>query len=190
MPATSGAAGQSAEEYIDRHRVAVYLQDALALLLAAKPDAPLEFLADYYRRVRRGEHVAHRSFAYVNATHRNRRSFIRLFSITFGDVEAAAAAAAAAEKSDEVSGGGHRGALPPALTFADFLALQRLLCPDFPAHFCEDAAKCLTTGGALGHVLPLGRFLPLFRLLFYYAEFLGLVRDTGPNPKSETITPC
>eukprot|EP01052_Picozoa_sp_SAG31_P029091 SAG31_NODE_2865_length_4981_cov_4.988529_7_plen_121_part_00 len=110
-PLMSGTPQQSGKEYLERHRVAVYLRDAISLLLATKPDRPIDFLANYYRQLRRGEHVAHRNFEYVNSTPQNRRCFIRLFSNTFADVETCQLGplSAAAE-----------------LTFADYLALQQV----------------------------------------------------------------
>ena len=104
-----------AEEYLERHDVRTYLHDALALLLVHRPDKPLEFLAEYYRRARRGENVRNREFKYVNSTPRNRLAYLALFRRTYAKL---------AERSD--------------LTFLDYLELQRVLCPDFSSQFCED----------------------------------------------------
>ena len=52
--------GLSDIQHLDRAQVRFYLQDALALLLATTPPRPLDFLADYFRRVRRGENVVYR----------------------------------------------------------------------------------------------------------------------------------
>lgn len=58
------------------------------------------------------------------------------------------------------------------LSFLDYLELQRVVCPDFSAQFCEDVAKCLTTTGSLSNTLGFQPFLSMFQLLFYYSEFM------------------
>ena len=138
-----------ADDYLDRFHLRPYLQDALALVLVHRPEQPLQFLQEYYRRVRHGENVRNREFKYINATPRNRLAYLALFRRTYASL---------AERDD--------------LTFLDYLELQRLLCPDFSSQFCEDVAKCLTTTGSLSNTLGFQPFLSMFQLLFYFSEFM------------------
>ena len=138
-----------ADDYLDRFHLRPYLQDALALVLVHRPEQPLQFLQEYYRRVRNGENVRNREFKYINATPRNRLAYLDLFRRTYVSL---------AERDD--------------LTFLDYLELQRLLCPDFSSQFCEDVAKCLTTTGSLSNTLGFQSFLSMFQLLFYFSEFM------------------
>lgn len=138
-----------ADEYLERFHLQPYLKDALALVLVHRPEQPLKFLAEYYRRVRNGENVRNREFKYINATPRNRLAYLDLFRHTYASL---------ADRAD--------------LTFLDYLELQRLLCPDFSSQFCEDVAKCLTTTGSLSNTLAFQPFLSMFQLLFYYSEFM------------------
>ncbi len=138
-----------ADDYLERFHLQPYLQDALALVLVHRPEQPLQFLAEYYRRVRHGENVRNREFKYINATPRNRLAYLDLFRQTYSSL---------ADRAD--------------LTFLDYLELQRLLCPDFSSQFSEDVAKCLTTTGSLSNTLAFQPFLSMFQLLFYYSEFM------------------
>jgi hypothetical protein len=142
-------AALDADAYLDRFHVRAYMQDALALLLVHRPEQPLPFLAEYYRRVRHGDNVRNREFRYVNSTPRNRLAYLTAFRRTYANLS---------ERTD--------------LSFLDYLELQRLLCPDFSSQFCEDVAKCLTTTGALSNALGFQPFLSMFQLLFYYSEFM------------------
>ena len=47
----------SSAEYLERHQIAFYLRDVISLLLRAKDDRPLEFIADYFSEVLNGTHV-------------------------------------------------------------------------------------------------------------------------------------
>ena len=104
----------------ERTGVAAYLRDAVGMLLASRTHEPLEFMDGYFQSVLRGDNVLMRNFAYVNATTRNRLSFIVAMQETFGDCEW----------------------LEPIAPL-DYLELLRQLCPDFPRPLVSAAAAAV-----------------------------------------------
>ena len=65
--------------YLLQHDFDVYLRDVIQLVLNRRDDRPLDLIYDYFKSVTRGNHVISRDFKYINATPRNRASFVRNF---------------------------------------------------------------------------------------------------------------
>ena len=104
----------------ERTGVAAYLRDAVGMLLVSRTNEPLGFMDGYFQSVLRGDNVLMRNFAYVNATTRNRLSFIVAMQETFGDCE-----------------------WPEPIAPQDYLELLRQLCPDFPRPLVNAAAAAV-----------------------------------------------
>ncbi|CAN0238425.1 unnamed protein product, partial [Laminaria digitata] len=64
-------AGTNAEDYVDNPELRVYVEDALRLVLAARPERPLDLIDNYFKSVLRQDNVVGREYAYVSATMRN-----------------------------------------------------------------------------------------------------------------------
>ena len=58
--------------YLQKHEVAFYLRDVTALLLRARDDHPLDFIAEYFSGVLNGTNVLLREYAYLSRCLRDR----------------------------------------------------------------------------------------------------------------------
>jgi hypothetical protein len=96
--------------------MALYLRDVVRLLLANRTERPLEFIHQYFRGVLNGNNVVLREFAYVNASSRNRLSFIMNFEEAYK---------------------GSTWTEP--ITADDYHQLMKLICPDFPLSLVKRA---------------------------------------------------
>lgn len=56
--------------------MAIYLQDAIKIILDRKDDKPLDLLNEYFNTTLKGEHILLREYAFVSATQLNRKSFL------------------------------------------------------------------------------------------------------------------
>eukprot|EP00741_Cyanophora_paradoxa_P017351 tig00020961_g16761.t1 len=138
-------------DYLRRHGIEYFLQDAIQQLLAAASERPLDFLAEYFGRVARGQHVYGRPFAFIAANARNRDAFITLLTDTFMGLDA-----------------------QTILTTAD---LHSLVCslstPDFPP---GPVSEAVTVAQLSSPDISFPSFLRAFRIGFVYSDFL---RDAG-----------
>ena len=78
---------RSSIDYLKDLHAEFYLNDALALLLKARPERPLEFLHDHFTAVRAQQHVVSRDFTFINATTHNRVSFLKSCRQAFGHID-------------------------------------------------------------------------------------------------------
>ena len=78
---------RSSIDYLKDLNAEFYLNDALALLLKARPERPLEFLHDHFTAVRAQQHVVSRDFTFINATTHNRVSFLKSCRQAFGHID-------------------------------------------------------------------------------------------------------
>ncbi|XXQ38198.1 Centriolar satellite-associated tubulin polyglutamylase complex regulator 1 [Plasmodiophora brassicae] len=153
----------SADEYLAAHNVVDYVDDAIRLLAESGDSAPLDFLAAYFTNVLSGDNVIFRNFAYVQATPRNRRSFIRHVRDTFQRFDA-----------------------NEPTTVASLHQLLCLLCPDYPI----DYVRCAYRIGAVRQrapaddddaqvpgALPFAHFSLHAFLFLYFAEFVRLAAE-------------
>lgn len=136
-------------EYLERHDVPFYLTDVISLLLQARDDHPLEFIAEYFSEVLNGKSVLQREFDYVNQTANNRWAFIMSAREVFTDFDCA-----------------------QLMSSSEYLQLLRLVCPDFPDWLVQDATRlCGREAGP--HTL--GCLLQTTYARLFYAEFLRWV---------------
>ncbi|CAM9729255.1 unnamed protein product [Ectocarpus sp. 4 AP-2014] len=121
--------GITAQDFLENPELKVYVEDALRLVLAARPEKPLDLIHDYLERVLSQDNVVGREYAYVNATTRNRRAFVRAVHEMF--VEPGNGAAAGTEGGFEQK---------------DVVHLFGLVCPDFPEEIVIRVARILSEG--------------------------------------------
>ncbi|CAM9312474.1 unnamed protein product [Hapterophycus canaliculatus] len=140
--------GITAQDFLENPELKVYVEDALRLVLAARPERPLEIINDYLQSVLDQENVVGREFAYVNATMRNRQAFVRAVHNVF--VEPGHGVA--------VDGGPERRSLTEGIGFEqmDVVHLLGLVCPDFPENIVTRAsttpvARILSEGSGHSH---------------------------------------
>ena len=108
----------SAHEYLEQHNVPFYLRDVVSLLLQARDERPLDFIAEYFCEVMHGRHVLCREFSFVNQSAHNRWAFITSLREACAGMDGA-----------------------QLLGCGELLQLLRLLCSDFPSALARDACK-------------------------------------------------
>ena len=62
---------------MDQQKMAIYMQDAIKIILDRKDEKPVELLNEYFNTTLKGEHVLLREYAFVSATSLNRKSFLQ-----------------------------------------------------------------------------------------------------------------
>ena len=70
---------------ISQEDLSTYFTDVVQLLLQVRDETPIEYMANYFRRVLTGEHVVGREYNYISATAWNRRSFVFACHNAFGN---------------------------------------------------------------------------------------------------------
>eukprot|EP00904_Undaria_pinnatifida_P003428 jgi/Undpi1/13086/HiC_scaffold_8.g02748.m1 len=154
--------GTNTQHYIENPELKVYVEDAIRLVLAARPERPLDLIDSYLQSVLGQDNVVGREYAYVNATMRNRRAFVRAVHEVFvgggvgGSDSCPAVGDDGASRSEGVG-------VEPGGGFAqkDVVHLLGLVCPDFPEElvaqeFFEDA-RALFGSSAFGVQVDTGR---------------------------------
>ncbi|KAJ3187997.1 hypothetical protein HDU85_006390 [Gaertneriomyces sp. JEL0708] len=104
------------QEYLEKHSIGVYVEDAISRLLADRPAKPYKFLSDYFDSVLRGTNTILREYEYVKACRRNRLTFIKRLSESL-----------------------NHSAGPFSAT--EFHHLVELVCPDFPGALVEKGVE-------------------------------------------------
>lgn len=144
----------SAEGYLAKHNVLVYLEDAVSQLLEHKEDNPkvnpAKFFYDYFTSVHHGNHTMFREYNYIRSTPHNRSAFIRTFWKCYKHI-------------------GKNGDL---LNVKEYHALLCLLCPDFPFDLVQKTARIILMDDAMDCLMSFSDFLYAFQLQLYYEEFL------------------
>ncbi|KAJ1485147.1 hypothetical protein T484DRAFT_2458805 [Baffinella frigidus] len=150
----------SPQQYLERYHIQTYLADAVLMVMDSRDERPLEATLKYFNSVLQGSHVVLREFEYVNATPRNRMSFVRIF------VE------------------DNRGVVAESeITVDDHLQLVMLLCNDFPPSIHQEAASLMAANGESGFLF--GRVSAYFQVLFVFAEFMAAVRRVLTGTSAE-----
>ncbi|XP_071505130.1 centriolar satellite-associated tubulin polyglutamylase complex regulator 1-like [Diadema antillarum] len=161
----------SPEEYLERHHVLTYLEDAVTQLLEFKEDQPKVdpaiFLQEYFTSILNGSHVLYREYDYIRSTPHNRASFVRLFWRCFSYI-------------------GKQGDL---LTVREYHSLLNLLCPDFPLEPVHRTARIIFLEDAMDSLTSFADFLFAFQLQFYYEEFLQRCLDIYERQISAAQSP-
>ncbi|KAI8819241.1 uncharacterized protein EV422DRAFT_569115 [Fimicolochytrium jonesii] len=145
----------SSKAYLDKHKIEIYLQDALSRLLDDRPEKPAKFLSEYFSSVHRGINTLLREYEYVRVTKQNRSAFID-------------------RVADVIPNRSSTHTAP------EYHHLIELLCPDFPLSIIHrateiaahiDYKKAYRPHELLRYKIPAGRFLGAFRAYFTYIDF-------------------
>ena len=114
------------EDYLDRFGITAYLQEVLSLVLENRPQAPVEFVAEYFRNAVQGSSYLHRAYRLVCMTDRGRPGFL-------GNVM----------KAHQILS--HRkGSI--GVTGEEMTKLLTLICHNFPKKISEIVLKTLFSG--------------------------------------------
>ncbi|XP_070566793.1 centriolar satellite-associated tubulin polyglutamylase complex regulator 1-like isoform X2 [Ptychodera flava] len=144
----------SADEYLAKHHVLTYLEDAIGQLLEHKEDNPkvnpAKFFNDYFTSIYHGNHTLFREYAFIKSTPHNRASFIRVFWKCYRHI-------------------GKNGDL---LNVKEYHSLLCLLCPNFPFDLIQKTARIILMDDAMDCLMSFSDFLYAFQLQLYYEEFL------------------
>ena len=145
---------KNAKSYLQRHRVMTYLEDSMMQLLRKKDEdskvKPFHFLADYFKRVVSGNHVALREYTFITATPYNQRCFIKLFWDNYKNV---------AETGQ-------------AMTCLEYYSLLRLMCHDFPQDMINTVSMVIFSDVSSDNLVSFSDFVYAFQVCFYYKNFL------------------
>lgn len=148
------AESESAKSYLQRHRVMAYLEDSMMQLLRKKDGdsktKPFHFLADYFKRVVSGNHVALREYAFISATPYNQKCFIKLFWDNYRNI---------AETGQ-------------VMTCIEYYSLLRLLCHDFPRDMIHNISMVIFLDVSSDNLVSFSDFAYTFQVCFYYKDFL------------------
>jgi len=109
---------QSAQDYLQEHRIVEYLWDALTLLSGRSEINEISFLATYFSNVVSGDNILFRDFHHLTMTQKNIQSFVKQIKEIYKTFT----------EQDNL------------VTAAGFHQILTLLCPSFPA----SAVKCAT----------------------------------------------
>jgi hypothetical protein len=99
----------SAEDYLRQTGLDVYLSDCVTEILNDRHEQPLLAIQQYFAKIVNGANIHGREFKFIDATSRNRLSFIRSFESVFSSFD-----------SEEL------------LVAEDIHQLLCIICPDFP----------------------------------------------------------
>lgn len=148
------AVSESAKNYLQRHHVMTYLEDSMMQLLRKKDEdsktKPFHFLADYFKRVVSGNHVALREYSFTTATPYNQRCFIKLFWDSYRNI---------AETGQ-------------VMTCLEYYSLLRLLCYNFPQDMIHTVSMVIFLDISSDNLVSFSDFAYAFQVCFYYNNFL------------------
>lgn len=151
----------NAGQYLEKHNVLLYMEDALCQLLEYKEENPKvihpKFLADYFRSVHEGTHTLFRDYNFIKSTTHNKSCFIKCVWSCFKNVG---------------SGGGE------LLNVKEYHSLLCLLCYDFPLDMVEKTARIVLIDDALDCLMAFPDFLYAFQIQFYYEEFVKALHES------------
>ncbi|XP_039263024.2 centriolar satellite-associated tubulin polyglutamylase complex regulator 1-like [Styela clava] len=152
-------ARESLSEYLERHEIVKYMEDAINQLLEQKDETPkmvpARFLSDYFKSAHEGTNTLFREFEYVSATTKNRKSLISCFWRCF----------------NKLAGYGE------LLSGKEYHSLLCLLCYDFPLDIVQRTAHIVLMEDALDCLMSFIDFVYAFQIQFYYEEYLTLCKE-------------
>ncbi|XP_076471404.1 centriolar satellite-associated tubulin polyglutamylase complex regulator 1-like isoform X2 [Babylonia areolata] len=168
----------SADKYLAKNFVMVYLEDAISQLLVHREEnpkvEPLKYLSQYFSSLRDGNHTMFREFAFIRSTPHSRSSFVRLFWKCFRQI-------------------GKKGDL---LSIQEYHSLLGLLCTDFPFPLVQKTARIVLIDDALDCLISFSDFIYAFQVQFYYEEFLDKCGElyqsllqSSHSPRDPVIVP-
>ena len=146
--------------------MAIYLQDAIKIILDRREDKPLDLLNDYFNTTLKGEHILLREYAFVSATALNRKCFLQQVKKVF-----------------------HSTPYYKVITALDYHQMLCLVCSDFPRSLMIDIVRPLPVAnseqvsGKAGHDLlfeqfELEKLQQAVCITFYFNEFMENVKTT------------
>lgn len=151
--------GLTPEEYLAKHQILVYLEDAVQQLIDLKQDYPkvdpAQFFQEYFHMLMDGNHTLYREYQFVHTTPYNRASFIASFWKCFRQI-------------------GKSGDL---LNVREYHSLLCLICPNFPLDLVQKTARIIFLEDAMDSLTSFADFLYAFQLQLYYEEFLQRCSD-------------
>jgi hypothetical protein len=118
---------QKAQEYLDSHKMSIYLQDAIKIILDRREEKPLDLLTDYFNTTLKGEHILLREYAFASATQLNRKCFLQQIRKVF-----------------------HSTPFYHLVTGLDYHQMICLICSDFPRTLMIETIKTLPVGKSQG----------------------------------------
>ncbi|XP_070200000.1 centriolar satellite-associated tubulin polyglutamylase complex regulator 1-like isoform X2 [Littorina saxatilis] len=168
----------SADRYLAKNYVIVYLEDAISQLLAHREEnpkvEPLKYLSQYFSSLRDGNHTMFREFSFIKSTSHSRASFVRLFWKCFRQI-------------------GKKGDL---LSIQEYHSLLGLLCTDFPFKLVQKTARIVLIDDALDCLISFTDFIYAFQVQFFYEEFLDkcselyqTLQQSSQSPRDPVIVP-
>ncbi|XP_071955701.1 centriolar satellite-associated tubulin polyglutamylase complex regulator 1-like [Antedon mediterranea] len=166
----------SAEEYLDKNQILVYVEDAVHQLLELKEENSKinisKFFTEYFQSVQSGTHTLYREFEFIQKTSHNRASFIHTFWKCYKYI-------------------GRNGDL---LNVREYHSLLCILCANFPLEVVQRTARIMED--ALNSLMSFADFLFAFQIQFYYCEFLiecssvyQRLLNTTMSPREAVVVP-
>ena len=132
----------------------------MKLLLDSRDERPLEFMAEYFNSMQRGDHILLRDYEYCDATPYNRLCLMM-------------------RATDALKTFGKQH----CISADDMCQLLCLLCPDFPSGLVHEAArltepyraKTATESEGRDELYEASQVLIHLRFLFYFSEFVRAI---------------
>jgi len=146
--------------------VSAYFKDVVALILENRPEAPIDFIADYFRTVAKSGSGISRSYRYVRLTQRHRNAFMDNLLSAYMSLDSKL----------------HNSA---GLTGREYAKLLRLLCNDFPLDVVESLLSVM--GKSSNDPIEFAHFCAGVNACMLYEEFFEQVEwlfkacDTNGN---------
>lgn len=138
------------EDYLERYGITSYLKDALGLVLQNRPQAPLEFIAEYFRNAVQGSSYLHRSYWLVRRTERGRQQFMDNI----------------VEAYDSLCS--RKGSI--GVTGEELMHLVTHLCRDFPTTLTEDLMRSVHMDPMA--IVPFEIFATCVQLCLVFQEYV------------------
>eukprot|EP00941_MAST-03F_sp_MAST-3F-sp1_P004792 g4792.t1 len=144
----------SSSEFLHLSNVGFYLDDAVALLIAERPERPMNFLAEYFESILLGKHVCYRPYSYITATTNNRHAFVRLARNVL-----------------------LKFSRSMKIVLNDYYQLLRMLCPDFDHKIFDRTAALL--GVSLLEEISFESASLAVHVFFVYEDFIETALQRG-----------
>ncbi|XP_052800841.1 centriolar satellite-associated tubulin polyglutamylase complex regulator 1-like isoform X2 [Mya arenaria] len=168
----------TAERYLAKHHVLVYIEDSISQLLENRDENPkinpVKILSEYFTALRDGNHTMFREYTFIHQTPHNRASFVKLFWKCYRQI-------------------GKKGDL---LSIQEYHSLITLLCSDFPFEIVQKTARIILLDDALDCLISFTDFIYAFQTQFYYEEFLDKCLEmyqsmiqTQSSPRNPVVVP-
>eukprot|EP00347_Sterkiella_histriomuscorum_P016943 403351256 len=163
---------------MESHKMSIYLQDAIKIILDRREDKPLDLLNEYFNTTLKGEHILLREYAFVSATPLNRKCFLQQVKKVF-----------------------HSTPYYKVISALDYHQMLCLVCSDFPRSLMVETVKTLPIAGAtsfdqisqkqgqdlLFEQYDLDKLQAAVCIFFYYNEFMESMKQLFQESQSSTV---